>query len=107
MIPEIKTSTIRNILNDAEKDSVYVESMIGDLYDKQPVLIREIIGFAHRLIEFVEKLGIDEDSAVRLCESVTFTYVAIIKSMYVQQEIDEFELAWNNNEENGHKRDDY
>lgn len=90
-IPKVKSSSVDSVREGYEREGIpYVENMIDIIIDKQPVIAEQISGLLNHLSEKMDG-NIDEDLKSYILENVGFRSFAIIKSLYIQEEVDELE----------------
>lgn len=91
-IPEVIEASADNVRRNFERLGMqYVFDIIDDIDAKQPMITREIHDTLKFLREVLSKTDLPKDVVTNILDNLGYRMFAIIKSMYIQEEVNDLE----------------
>ena len=91
-IPEVMESSAENVRQNFERlGDQYIFDIINDIAEKQPMITGEF----HSTLQFIKdklsKYDIPKEIVSNLMDNVVYRMFAILKSLYIQEEVNDLE----------------
>ncbi len=92
LIPKIEKGAVISVKDGFDREGdVYITNMMDQIYKLQPLLTKEIGAFLYHIQDKMTEDGATEELTSYVCENVGYRMFAMLKSLYIQEEVNELE----------------
>ncbi len=92
MIPKVQSSSVDSVREAYDREGMtYVDNMMNEVFKKQPVITSQIAELLGHLDSVMENAKIEEEMRSYILENVGYRSFAMVKSLYIQEEVNELE----------------